>query len=826
MLPIDDLLPPLRRLLADQSSVVLCAEPGAGKTTGVPPALLGEPWLERKKILMLEPRRLAASRAAAYMAGKRGEPTGGTIGFRIRGQTSVGPATRIEVVTEGVLTRLLHADAALPGYGVVIFDEFHERSLHADLGLALTLDVRKHLRPDLRIVIMSATLDTAPVAALLGNAPVLRSTGRTFPVSTRYLPQRSADSFEETVSSAILRALRQEEGDVLVFLPGQREIRRVEEILHGKDPGETVTVRPLYGEASAEEQKSALDSAGPGRRKVILATSIAETSLTIDGVRIVIDGGLSRLPRFDPRRGMPGLVTLPVSKAAADQRRGRAGRQAPGVCYRLWTEQDHRDLPESTPPEITAVDLASLALDFAMWGTPDGEGLEFLDRPPAAHLTQARDLLRRLGAVDRSGKPTLHGRAIAGLPVHPRLGHMIIRGKELGAGFMACSVAALLEERDLLRGIPGRDIDLRSRWLAVRSGGRTDTPAAGRIRDEARRLAELAGVRNGPGKEDHLGMLLALAYPERVALRREATDKARYQTAGGPGAILPAGSSLTRESCLAIGETDGSGREVKVHLAEPFSREQIRMLFADQIENEDEIVFDDKSGAVIARRSEKYGALVLSSLPLPADDERILPAFLGGIRKTGLGCLPWCGPVTLFRDRSEWIRGTGFGGPDWPDLSDRALLETLEEWLGPFLEHRTRLQQLDSLDLAVPLKSRFRREQLQELDRLAPTHLTAPTGSRIPVEYRTGSVPVMAVRIQEMFGQTVTPTVAGGKVPVVLHLLSPARRPLAVTGDLPSFWTSGYPEVRKTMRGRYPKHYWPENPLEAEPTRGVRRRAK
>jgi ATP-dependent helicase HrpB len=822
-LPIDEILPDLRRVLTDSAVLALSAEPGAGKTTRVPPSLLSEPWLAGKKILMLEPRRLAASRSALYMAAQAGESVGQSIGYRIRGETRVGPGTRIEVVTEGILTRFLHADPALTDYGVIIFDEFHERSIHADLGLALTLDVQRHLRPDLRIIVMSATLDLQAVAALLGNAPVLESKGRAFPVVTHYLPQKLAEPIEQQVAGRIVRALQSDEGDILVFLPGQREIRRVGELLQAKYLGDVAEIRALYGEASAAEQRSALSPLA-NKKKVILSTSIAETSLTIDGVRVVIDAGLSRVPRFDPRRGMSGLVTVPVSRANADQRRGRAGRQAPGICYRLYTEQDHRELPQASQPEIVVSDLASLALDFAMWGTPAGEGLSFLDPPPPAHLAQAQDLLRRLSAIDEHGQLTQHGRAIAALPVHPRLGHMLLRGKDLGVAPLACDIAALLEERDLLRGVPGTDIDLRSRWLELRRTGKNTAPLIDRIRREADLLKTFVGVAGEQHRENQIGVLLALAYPERVARRREGENKRRYQTAGGSGAIVPAGSALAREPYLAIGETDGSGEEVKIFLAEPLEEQSIRLLFADQIVMAEEVWWDEQTESVIARRFERFGAITLASKPLPASDERIQPAFIQGIRRMGPDCLPLTDTAESFIRRSEWVRLNNLAGSGWPHCSVDHLMETVEEWLGPYIGGMTRRQQLAGVDLLSALRNRLTHRQIGQLDELAPTHLTAPTGSHIPLMYRADGAPVLAVRIQEMFGQTATPLVGGGKIAVVLHLLSPARRPLAVTGDLPSFWKNSYPEVRKTMRGRYPKHFWPENPLEAEPTRRTKRR--
>jgi ATP-dependent helicase HrpB len=773
------------------------------------------------------------------MAKQLGERPGERVGYRIRGDTKVGKGTRIEVVTEGVLTRLLQSDPTLPDIGLVIFDEFHERSIHADLGLALTLDVQEHLRSDLRILIMSATLDGLAIALLLGNARVVKSEGQAFPVTTHYLQHPHDGPLEPLVASTILRALREETADVLVFLPGQREIRRVESLLkhlgslsdlpglrargfsHDALPP-NVAVHTLFGDAPPERQQAALAPAPVGRRKVILSTSVSETSLTIDGVRAVIDSGLARGPRFDPRRGMSGLVTTPVSKASADQRRGRAGRQQPGVCYRLWTEQQHNQLPAFASPEILVADLAPLALELARWGTPDGEGLRFLDSPPAAHLAQARGLLTRFGALDDKGKLTKHGLAMAELPIHPRLAHMLVCGRHLGLGALACDVAALLEERDLLRSETDTDIDLHSRWHALRHGSTRDKLVRDHTRAQAARLRQLIGVKDSSLHEERLGVLLALAYPERVAKRRDAKGD-RYQLAGGAGAVVPKGSMLSREQYLAIGDVDGVGSEVKVFLAEPITEAGIREAFTDQLTVHDEVQWDARKEEVAARRIVRLGAIDLSEVRLSPPGEVIRAAITKGIQAIGLEALPWTKQANSLRTRSEWLRTQNLVGNDWPNLSDEHLMDTLEQWLMPFLEGITKRSQLARLDMTAIVHAMFSHSQLRELDRLAPTYLTVPTGSRIPVTYNAGERPVLAVRLQEMFGETKTPTIGGGKIKVVLHLLSPAHRPLAVTQDLPSFWQNAYPGVRKDMRGRYPKHFWPENPSEARPTKRTRR---
>ncbi|MDE3057826.1 MAG: ATP-dependent helicase HrpB [Bacteroidota bacterium] len=854
ILPIEKILPELRFTFNDHRNIILSAEPGAGKTTRVPLALLNEPWLADQKIVMLEPRRLAARRAAEYMAQQLGEKAGETVGYRMRGESNIGKRTRIEIVTEGVLTRMLQGDAALTGFGLVIFDEFHERSVHADLGLALTLDVQEHVRDDVRILVMSATLDssslalmlkTSPFSGGLGDAAVLSSEGKVFPVTTHYISRRTDDPIEPLVVSTILRALREENGDVLVFLPGQREIRKVEILLAEKNLPENTVVHSLFGEAGPEKQRAALAPAPTGKRKVILSTNIAETSLTIDGVRIVIDSGLARSAVFDPRRGMPGLVTLPVSQASADQRRGRAGRQQPGVCYRLWGQHQHAQLPRFSKPEILAADLAPLVLEFAQWGDPDltGKSLKFLDPPPAAHLSQARELLMQLGAIAGDRHLTNHGTAMAKLPAHPRLAHMMIRGKELGLGALACDVAALLEERDIARGTDASDVALYSRWLLLKEGKNIDHVVRERIQAQAVRLQEILDVhpfaekhekssaeqwRFTPSRQERsLGILLALAYPERVGKRRDKEGLSKgslsekYQLAGKTIGVLPKESLLAREEYLAVGDVDGAGNEARIFLAAPLSEGEIREAFADQIEMSDDVHWDERQEEVVSRRVEHFGAIELSEHPLKAQNEKIRAAMIEGIRLMGIDALPWSKDARLFRTRSEWLRIQGFSESDLPDLSDEHLLATLESTeggLGPSLDGITRRAHLQKLDMGKIVRSFFSFHQLNELDRLAPTHIVVPTGSRILLDY-SNEIPILAVRLQEMFGETETPAVAGGKVSVLLHLLSPAHRPIAITQDLPNFWKNAYKEVRKEMRGQYPKHEWPENPLDAKPTK-------
>lgn len=822
-LPIESVLPELRARLDASRNVVLCAPPGAGKTTHVPLALLDAPWMQDRRLIMLEPRRLATRRAAEYMASQIGQRTGATVGYRTRGDSHTSDTTRVEVVTEGILTRLLHQQPDLPGVSLLIFDEFHERSIHADLGLALALDVQEHLRIDLRILVMSATLDGLAVSRLLGNAPVVESKGRTYPVDTHYLAYDHNGAIEPKVVEVVQRALQDEQGDVLVFLPGQREIRRVETML--ADAQLTgVVVRVLYGEASDAAQRAALAPAPAGTRKVILSTSIAETSLTIDGVRIVVDAGLARVPRFDPRRGMAGLITVPVSQATAEQRRGRAGRQQPGVCYRLWTEACHRHLPTYPTPEILATDLAPFALDLARWGVRDTGGLRFLDPPPHSHLAQAVGLLQRLGAIDASGRLTPHGKAMSDLPVHPRLAHMLLRGRELGLGALACDLAALLEDRDLLRGQERSDVDLTLRWQALRSGERVDRGIHLRVTAEAGRLKGLLGITNDPaGSPESIGVLVALAYPERIGKRRSEQQR-RYLTSGGTGAVLPEWSLLTRHEYLAIADVDGEGTDARVFLAAPVEKEQLIEVFGDAIEAKDEIYWDAIKQAVTARRIQALGTLVLSE-SANDDTESVKDAMADGVRQMGLSCLPWTKASAAIRARSEWLRLSHYVSPDWPNLSDTALLASLRSWLLPFLAGMTRQAHLGRLDMQKILLAQFTPEQRRSLDTLAPTSIKVPTGSHIRLEYAADAPPVLAVKLQEMFGQTETPTVANGNARVMVHLLSPAGRPLAVTQDLRSFWANVYPDVRKEMRGRYPKHPWPDDPLHATPSRRLQARS-
>jgi ATP-dependent helicase HrpB len=811
LLPIDGVLPELVNALASASAAVVLAAPGAGKSTRVPLALNAAPWASGR-VVMLEPRRLAARAVAARMAQTLGEDVGATVGYRVRLESRVSSHTRIEVVTEGVFTGRIQSDPALDGVSVVVFDEFHERSIDADLGLALCLDVQRVLRPDLKIVVMSATLDDRAVANLLSNGPpvpVIACDHRPYPVVTRYLP-RSAARIEDDVGTAIRRALSDGEGSVLAFLPGEAEIRRTQDGLSGvpKD----VIVAPLFAALSLEEQNRAIAPAPPGRRKVVLATTIAETSLTIEGVRIVVDGGLKRVPRFDPARGMTRLTTVRVSAAAAEQRRGRAARLGPGVCYRLWSEPEDRALPPFDSPEIAHADLASLALDLAGWGVSDPTTLSWMTPPPPGAFAQARDLLARLGAIDAAGLITAEGKAMAALPLHPRLAHMVHRGRALGQGSLACDLAALLSERDLLVGRRDPDITARLRLLA-RGGAEAHRAALARVRASAKQIRAIADVPMSETAPESAGALLALAYPDRIAQRRGGDG--RYRLSGGGGAILDPGEPLAAAAFLVAPELDGAARDARIFLAAQITREEIEDLFADDIVPVDEIAWDPRENGVVARRQRRFGALVLDEKPLAdPDPARVAAALFEGIRQLGLSVLPWTPESLALRQRVTFLRRHDPDQP-WPDMTDDALAAGLEQWLGAAVEGMRRREHLARLDLLGALRGLLPWSLQSRLDELAPTHLTVPSGSRVAVNYGGEGGPSLEVKLQEMFGQVEPVTVVRGRVPVTLHLLSPAQRPLAVTRDLASFWANAYPQVRGEMRTRYPRHIWPEDPRSA-----------
>jgi ATP-dependent helicase HrpB len=791
-LPVDEALPRLKAVLAERPAAVLVAPPGAGKTTRVPLALLDAAWLGGRKIVMQEPRRLAARAAARRMASTLGEAVGETVGYRVRLDSKVGPKTRIEVVTDGLFLRMLQDDPSLEGIGCVIFDELHERGLETDLSFALVRESQQALREDLRVIAMSATLDPGPVSERLGGAPVVESAGRMFPVETRYLDREMAGRFEDTVASAVRNALGQEIGSALVFLPGVGEIRRVEERLQGL--AGNLDVAPLYGDLSPADQDRAIQPSPAGRRKVVLATSIAETSLTIEGVRIVVDGGLMRVPRFAPRPGMTRLETVRVSQASADQRRGRAGRLEPGVCYRLWTEEAQRGLLPFTPPEILDADLAPLALELAAWGVSDASTLPWLTPPPASALATARALLLDLGAIDSGGAITPHGRAMVRLGQHPRLAHLVLKGRALRQGKVAALITAILGERDFLRE---RDVDLRHRVDMALNG------RAPRLVNEAARRLTSRDAREETPEPSMTGALLALAYPDRIGRRRAGTAN-RYLLSGGRGAALPEGDPMSNKEFVVVADLDGAAQDARVFLAAPITLAEIEELYGERIVDEE--IVDWRDGNVVARRRRRFGALVLEDKPIhKPDPEKVKAAMLGGLRQRGL---PWTEDLQAWRQRIAFLRHVD---DSWPDLSETALLRSLD-WLEPFVDGAAR-----RIDFAAAVKALVPWDRQRQVDALAPTHIEVPSGSRVPIDYTNPAEPTLSVRLQEMFGLTDTPHIAN-RVPVTIHLLSPARRPVQVTRDLASFWKSAYRDVKAELKGRYPKHYWPDDPLIAEPT--------
>ena len=839
-LPIEDVLPELREALDRHPEVVLQAPTGAGKTTRVPLALLEEDWLGGDKIVMLEPRRLAARAAARRMAHTLGESAGQTVGYRVRMDTRVSSKTRIEVVTEGVLTRMIQDDPALDGIGCVIFDEFHERNLQADLGLALAMETHEVFRPDLRLLVMSATLDTGPIAEVLrppgeGEAPLIESEGRSYPVDVHYADDTPDGYIEPHVTDAVQRVLREEEGDVLVFLPGAGEIRRVESQLQDRGVPEDVDVYPLFGNLPAKKQDQAIEPSAEGRRKVVLSTDIAETSLTIEGVRVVVDSGLVRTPKFDPQSGMTSLETVKVSKASAEQRRGRAGRLSPGTCYRLWTQHTHQHLKDHTPPEVVDADLAPLALELAMWGAHNPAELRWLDPPPEAAYDQARDLLRRLGAIDADGTVTDHGREMAGLGLHPRLAHMLLNAKAIGHGPVGCDLAALLSERDIFKGQgEAPDVDLRLRLEALKRFRRGDRPtpnharnyvvpygAVGRVRKMADHWRRTLGVStDASGDVEACGLLTAFAYPDRIAEHREGSD-GRFRLQNGRAAALPSPQLLSDADYLVAAHVDGRRRESRIFLAAPISKDDLVDYFGDQLEEETHVAWDPDARLVRARQRTRLGAIILKDGPIAdPDPTQMAEAMLDGVREHGLGLLKWTKKAHQLQERIVFLHH--HLGEDWPDVRDEALMETLDEWLKPHVYGMKRADDLKQLHVTQLLHDMLTWEQRDRLDDLAPTHVTVPSGSRRPIDYTDPDAPVLAVRLQEMFGQTETPRIAGGRVPLTVHLLSPAQRPVQITQDLSSFWESTYHEVCKDMKGRYPKHYWPDDPYSATPTNRVR----
>ena len=833
VLPIDAVLPELLAILERGTRALLQAPPGAGKSTLVPLHLLRGEWVGRRKILMLEPRRIAARAVATRMATLLGEPVGRTVGYRTRLDTRVSRETRIEVLTEGILTRMLQEDSELPGVACVVFDEFHERSLHADLALALCLESQQALREDLRLLVMSATLDLQPLARLLDDAPIVTSSGVSFEVETRYVERRAEAPLEQQMAQTVRRAWAAHEGDILCFLPGAAEISRLQRALEADPFAAHTRILPLYGDLSAAAQDAALAPAPPGSRKIVLATTLAETSLTIEGIRVVVDAGLRRYAQFDPATGMSRLVTAKVSQAAADQRRGRAGRLSSGYCYRLWSEGVQASLAPQTAPEILHADLAPLALELGCWGVADVAALRWLDAPPAAPLAQARALLQQLAALDAAGRITSHGRSLARIGAHPRLAHMLMRAGALGAPRLACDLAAVLSERDILRAAFGaRDVDLRLRIGALRGdtgvlppGVSVDRRAFAQAeRSSAQWQRQFAGA-TAERLDPHsaTGMLLALAYPDRIGRARG--QSGRYLLANGRGARFGEPQALSKSEFIVAAELDGAERDARIFLAAPLTLIDIEKLFDAQIVERTQVAWDERVQAVHARRERRLGALLLDSAELDADPAAVLAAALVGLHQLGVAALPWNAELRQWRARVELMRRHAVTAPEsWPDLTDQALDATLDEWAPPWLEGMSRREHFARMNLPHALHSRLSYAQQSILEREAPTHFTVPSSSRIPIDYLDGDVPTVSVRLQEMFGLTVTPSIACGRLPLLLKLLSPAGRPVQITRDLVSFWSRGYHEVKKDLKGRYPKHFWPDDPLTAVPTRRVRRR--
>lgn len=827
-LPIEAVLPELTQYLLSAPAVVLQAPPGAGKTTRVPLVLLTQPWVEQRRILMLEPRRLAARMAARYMAAQLQEAPGETVGYRTRLETRVSARTRIEVVTEGILIRMLQADPALEAYAAVVFDEFHERSLQADLGLTLLLESCQALRDDLRVVVMSATLASAPVAAWLGHAlglpasvPVVTSAGRSFPVSVRYAPPSipngaTRSERERAREQQVVRVVRElvatESGSVLVFLPGAAEIRRVAQALQDLNNAQ-LSVHPLYGNLSPQQQDAAVAPAPAGKRKVVLATAIAETSLTIEGVRVVVDAGLARRATFDANSGMTRLITQRVSQAAAAQRSGRAGRLSPGIAVRLWTESEHTRLEAFTPPEIFEADLAAVVLELAQWGVRDPAQLAWLDAPPRAHWSQAVTLLTQLGLMTEQNQITAAGQAVLNVGLPPRLAHMVVVGRRLGQPQLVAALAALLSERDRLRSLHTVDLEPRVRMLIANAEGPLQP-----VRALMQRL--LITNKTVPIDYSIIGRLLALAFPDRVAQRR-AGNRGSYRLSNGRGAQLDSADPLSAEWIVAA-ELDGDARAARIYLAAAVTLEDIRAVLAHRISESDEVYWDEARGMVISVQRERLDQLVLTERPLAqVSAEQVQRALLGAVRRRGVDQLGWDAAAQQLRARIQRMHSLE---PDqWPAVDDNSLLATLEQWLLPFLIECRHWRHVANVDVHAALRSLLDYSQWQRLQTELPAALQIPTGQSVAIDYTAEAMPVLAAKLQSLFGWERTPALASGRIGLVIHLLSPARRPLAVTSSLDTFWRDVYPEVRKEQRGRYPKHPWPEDPLSATPSRGTRK---
>ena len=809
-LPVSDALAPLRAALSENPNAVLAAPPGAGKTTLVPLVLANEPWLTGK-IILIEPRRLAARAAARRMASMLGEEVGGTVGYRMRLDTKVSAKTRIEVVTEGVFTRMALSSPDLEGIDCVIFDEFHERALEADFGLALALDIQSGLREDLRILVMSATLDTSRVAALLDDCPVIESLGRSYPVDIRHIDRSPGDRIDAAMTSAIEAFHRSEAGSILAFLPGQGEIRQVATRLEGR-LGPLTDVQPLYGGLSSQEQDAAIKPAPEGRRKVVLATPVAESSITIDGVRIIIDSGLVRQPVYEPSTGITRLETIRASQASTDQRAGRAGRTAPGIAVRLWRAEQTKALPAFSTPQVLASDLSAMVLDCLAWGVKDPRELRFIDPPPDAAITEAHVLLQGLGAIDMSGGLTGRGKRMRALALPPRLASMVVSGQEDGHGYAAAELAVLLTEQ----GLGGQDADLETRLSRFRSDR---TPRGTSARALAARLARGKKSTSAPGACP-AAALLVHAFPDRIARQRGARGK--FVLANGRGAMINETDRLAGAEFLVIADMSGKAQAARILAAAELSGEALDEVLENRTIQSEECFFDQQSGAVRARRVSRLGAITLAEAPLPKPDDTAAMAVLcAAICKIGFKMLPFSAAGLQLRDRIGFLNRS-LGAP-WPDVSDRALLDSLEIWFAPYQPGVTSLKAIDRDGLNEGLLSLCGPGARNEITRLSPTHYEAPTGSRLPIRYDEDS-PVVAIRVQELFGETRHPSIGGGRLPLTLELLSPAHRPIQTTRDLPGFWSGSWADVRADMRGRYPRHPWPENPALADPTRRTKPR--
>ncbi|MCE5286282.1 MAG: ATP-dependent helicase HrpB [Pelosinus sp.] len=816
VLPIESILSKVSAVLKEENRLILTAAPGSGKTTRIPLALLEEPWLKGRRIVILEPRRLATRSAAGFMAGLLGEKPGGTIGYLMRQETKVSAKTRIEIMTEGILTRKLQADPALEDVGIVIFDEFHERSIHADLGLALCLQAQELLRPDLRIMVMSATMETDKIAKLLGTQ-VLEGSGQSYAVETVYLERELTGDWLEVLTGTIVKALNEQSGDILAFLPGAPEIRRAANVLRNSTP-QNVVIAPLYSALSASQQEFALLPAAANQRKVVLATSIAETSLTVEGVRVVIDGGLMRVPSFSPRTGLTRLETVRVTKASADQRRGRAGRLAPGVCYRLWTKREELRLKTQNTPEILAADLLSLVLELAAWGVQQPSELIWLDPPHEEAFKEAKGMLKQLGALDDTGHITPHGQKMAAMGIQPRLSHMMLSAMELRLGHLACDVAALLEERDFMpRGVSA-DIALRleALWdfrVNQAAAPDFDITAMRRILFSSKKYQQQLGLTQDRYEIGSLGLVLSFAYPDRIAAGK---GQGRFILRSGKGVYVSKHELMANEAYLVAPDLEDKGKEARIFLAAPISEVQLRGQFPGEIRTETVVWWDGEGQMVRALYRECLDEIILKEVPLAQiPDSKAQVALIEGIKAEGLQILPWQPKDRQLQQRICFLHSFDEA---WPDVSDESLLRSLAEWLGPYVQGIKRKAELGHLSLSNILLNLLSWEQRQKLAEYAPTHITVPSGQRILVDYAEPKRPVLAVRLQEMFGLCETPRLAGGKIALTLHLLSPAQRPVQITQDLAGFWENAYFAVKKDLAGRYPKHYWPDDPLAAMPT--------